>query len=154
MSWSYDNTNLDKTTASGRRNAVRMLIRDTDQSDQLIEDEEIDFHLSETSNDVYLAAAASCDSLAAFFARLADSQIDDGALQIKYSKSVDGYRSMGRQYRNTAKRTGGALGLPRGGGISKSTSDSVRADTDRVEPAFRMRQFASNDPIDDGEEIR
>ena len=41
MAWTYDETDLDKTTTSGRLNVVRLLIGDTDTNDQLVKNEEI-----------------------------------------------------------------------------------------------------------------
>ena len=41
MAWSYDPTDLDTTTASGRLNTVRLLVGDTDTLDQQKENEEI-----------------------------------------------------------------------------------------------------------------
>ena len=39
MAWTYDETDLDKTTTSGRLNVVRLLIGDTDTNDQLVKNE-------------------------------------------------------------------------------------------------------------------
>jgi hypothetical protein len=47
MAWSYDPTDLDNTTASGRLNIVRLLVGDTDTVDQQVQNEEITFGLSE-----------------------------------------------------------------------------------------------------------
>ena len=35
MAWSYDPTDLDTTTASGRLNTVRLLVGDTDELDSI-----------------------------------------------------------------------------------------------------------------------
>ena len=45
MSWSYDPTDLNTTTASGRLNTVRFLVGDTDTNDQKVQNEEIEFSL-------------------------------------------------------------------------------------------------------------
>ena len=57
MAWSYDPTDLDTTTASGRLNTVRLLIGDTDTVDQQVQNEEITFALSENGNNVYYSGA-------------------------------------------------------------------------------------------------
>jgi hypothetical protein len=64
MSWSYDPTDLNTTTASGRLNTVRLLVGDTDTDDQQLQDEEITFSLSETGDSAYLAAAWSARAVA------------------------------------------------------------------------------------------
>lgn len=57
MAWSYDPTDLNTTTTSGRLNTVRLLIGDTNTLDQQLANEEITFSLSENNNNVYLKAA-------------------------------------------------------------------------------------------------
>ena len=41
MAWSYNPTDLDTLTASGRINTVRLLVGDTDTTDQQVQNEEI-----------------------------------------------------------------------------------------------------------------
>ena len=41
MAWSYDATDLGTGTASGRLNSVRLLVGDTDTTDQQVQNEEI-----------------------------------------------------------------------------------------------------------------
>ena len=50
MSWSYSPSDLNTTTASGRLNTVRLLVGDTDTTDQLVQNEEITFALSQTGD--------------------------------------------------------------------------------------------------------
>ena len=69
MAWSYDPTDLDKDTASGRLNTVRLLVGDTDTSDQQAQNEEITFALSETNNNVYYAASWVARTVASQYAR-------------------------------------------------------------------------------------
>ena len=45
MAWSYDPTDLNTTTASGRLNTVRLLVGDTDTTDQQVQNEEVTFSL-------------------------------------------------------------------------------------------------------------
>ena len=45
MAWSYSVADLNTTTSSGRLNTVRLLVGDTDTSDQLVQNEEITFAL-------------------------------------------------------------------------------------------------------------
>ena len=64
MTWSYDNTVL----STSNKDAVRLIIGDTDTADQLLADEEIDYYL--TKHGVVLRAASeSARAVAAKFAR-------------------------------------------------------------------------------------
>jgi hypothetical protein len=62
MAWSYDPTDLDNTTASGRLNIVRLLVGDTDTVDQQVQNEEIAFGLSENGNNIYSVSLLGCQS--------------------------------------------------------------------------------------------
>ena len=57
MAWSYETTDLGTATASGRLNAVRLLVGDTDITDPQVQDEEILFALAQEGNNVYYAAS-------------------------------------------------------------------------------------------------
>lgn len=140
MTWSYSPSDLNTTTASGRLNTVRLLVGDTDTSDQLVQDEEITFALSQANNNVYYAAAWICRTIAAKFSRMVDTQLD-GALQANYSDRSKQYQQLAAQIENQGKKTSGkSLGVF-GGGYSISDMGVVNSDTDRVKPAFSIDQF-------------
>lgn len=81
MTWTYDETDLVKTTPSGRLNVVRLLIGDVDTNDQLIQNEGIEFYLSENNDNVYDAAVDSAEALASGFARETNRQVGDLAVE-------------------------------------------------------------------------
>jgi hypothetical protein len=140
MAWSYDASDLNTTTASGRLNTVRLLIGDTDTTDQLMQNEEINFALSQVGNNVYMAAAWACRTVAAKFSRLVDTQLD-GALSAKYSDKAKQYNLLAVQIEAQGKKVSGkALGVS-AGGISLADMGVADADTDRVKPAFNINQF-------------
>lgn len=68
MTWTYS---ADPT--SSNKDAVRWLIGDTNPEDQLLQDEEIAFNLTEVSDDVYRASANCAQNLAARFTGEAQS---------------------------------------------------------------------------------
>lgn len=68
MTWTYDSA-PDTTTAAGRRDAVRLLVGDTETTDQQVTDEEIAFSLLETGNNVYGAGAWIARAIAGKYAR-------------------------------------------------------------------------------------
>lgn len=147
MSWSYSATDLNTTTASGRLNSVRLLIGDTDSSDQLVENEEILFSLSQANDNIYYASAWVCRTIAAKFSRLVDTQLD-GALSAKYSTKSKQYQQLASQIEAQGKKTSGkSLGVF-GGGISVVAVTNVNEDPDRVKPAFRIGQFDNVEAAD------
>lgn len=140
MAWSYSATDLNTTTASGRLNSVRLLVGDTDTSDQLVQNEEITFALGQTGDNIYTAAAWVCRSIAAKFSRMVDTQLD-GALQASYSDRAKQYQQLAVQVEAQGKKTSGkSLGVF-AGGISNSGVAVANEDPDRVKPAFAINQF-------------
>jgi hypothetical protein len=140
MAWSYSASDLNTTTASGRLNSVRLLVGDTDTSDQLVQNEEITFALGQANDNIYYAAAWVCRSIAAKFSRMVDTQLD-GALQASYSDRAKQYQQLAVQVENQGKKTSGkSLGVF-AGGISNAGMAVANEDPDRVKPAFSINQF-------------
>lgn len=147
MSWSYDPTDLNTTTASGRLNSVRLLVGDTDTTDQLVQNEEITFGLSQANNNVYYAAAWVCRTIAAKFSRLVDTQLS-GALSADYSTRSKQYQQLANQIEAQGKKTSGkSLGVF-AGGISVAAVTVVHEDPDRVKPAFTIDKFDNVEAAD------
>ena len=145
--WSYSASNLNTTTASGRLNSVRLLVGDTDDADQLAQDEEILFAISQANNNIYYAAAWVCRTVAAKFSRMVDTTLD-GALSAKYSTRSKQYQQLAAQVEAQGKKTSGkSLGVF-GGGYSSSSMQVANEDPDRVKPAFGIDQF---DNVEAGE---
>ena len=139
MSWSYDPTDLNTTTASGRLNTVRFLVGDTDTNDQKVQDEEITFSLSQTNDGVNAAASYVARTLASKYASKVTIELD-GQLMAHYSDLYDHYKSLADKLDYQAKKFGAQLGIL-AGGISKTRVGAVRSNTNRVEPAFRRDRF-------------
>lgn len=116
--------------SANNRDAVRFLIGDTVSADPLITDEEIAWLLSERGG-VYPAAIQACETIAAKFARLADSQVDD--VNVKLSQRAAGYRTLAATL-TTRQALVGAM--PYAGGISISDKQTREDDTDRTVPIF------------------
>jgi len=139
LSFSYDNTDLDSSTASGRLNIVRLLVGDTNTSDQQVANEEITFALSESNDKVYAAAAWIADTISSMYARKVDIE-HDGVLSASYSDLSKQYSALATDLGKRAKTAGSAVGVA-GGGISINTIEANRANTDRVQGAFRRDRF-------------
>lgn len=139
MAWSYDERNLNTTDALGRLNATRFLIGDTNEDDQQVQDEEVAFALAQANNNTYFAGAFLCRTIAAKYSRNVDVKIS-GALEETSSQLQAHYLELAEALEYQAQKTGGVLGI-KAGGITKSTVDSVRENTNRVTPSFNKDQF-------------
>lgn len=140
MAWSYAATNLTDATSSGRLNFVRLLIGDTDTTDQQLQDEEINLALSATGDNVYYAGSWACKTIAAKLSRFVTTRIDNGG-QSNYSDAIKHYLLLSAQLTELGKKTSGtALGIF-AGGINVTDMTTNEQDLDRVAPAFRVRQF-------------
>jgi len=134
MAFTYDDTDLDTTTASGRLNSTRLLLGDTNSSEPQVQDAEVVFALGQNANNVYLAAAWLARVVSMKYAREVDIDLD-GILSVNYSQLSKAYIDLAEDLEYQAKVAGGKLGIY-GGGIA-----AVRANTNRVEPSFRRDQF-------------
>ena len=139
MAWSYDPTDLDTTTASGRLNTVRLLVGDTDTLDQQKENEEITFALAENGNNVYYAGAWTARAIASKYSRRVNTEIS-GALKADYSDLASQYKTLADSLEYQGKTSGAAVGVL-AGGITKSGIGAVIADTNRIEGSFRRDRF-------------
>jgi len=84
MAWTYNAADLNTTTPSGRLNTVRLLVGDTDTTDQQVQNEEITFSLAENNDNTYLSAAWIARAISSKYARLVTTKLD-GALSADYS---------------------------------------------------------------------
>lgn len=139
MAWTYDPTDLNRDTASGRLNVVRLLTGDTDSSDPQMQDEELVFSLTQVSDDVYLAASYVANTIASKYSRLVTTELD-GQLQVEYGELANNYRSLSQSLKQQAKSVGATLNLT-AGGIDNTTICTVDEDTTRPLPSFRAGQF-------------
>lgn len=139
MAWSYDPSDLDTTTASGRLNTVRLLVGDTDSTDEQVQNEEINFGLSQNGNKVYYTAAWVARVIASKYSRRVTTELD-GALKSEYSDLMKHYLTLADSLEYQGKTSGASVGVL-AGGITKSRVNSVREDTNRIEGSFRRDRF-------------
>ena len=139
MAWSYDPTDLDTTTASGRLNTVRLLVGDTETLDQQAQNEEVTFALTENGNGVYKAAAWIARAIASKYSRKVNTSLD-GALKADYSDLAKQYLQLADNLEYQGKTSGASVGIL-AGGITKTSIETVRDNTDRVEGSFRRDRF-------------
>lgn len=118
---------------------IRLLVGDTDVTDALLQDEEIEFFLTQDDN-VYKAAAIAARTIAGKLSRaVTETKFDDVSQKVespsvRYLKLADALESQANKISSRI-----TLGLA-AGGISVSEMETVRENTDRV-PGFWDNQF-------------
>lgn len=130
MTWTYDPNKL----AEEGMDAVRFLVRDTDATEQLVQNEEILFSLSQAGQSIYAAAAALCRNIAAYYMRKVSLIQKDSGINDDMQKRAEGFLKLAEQHEERAGRTGLTVFA---GGISQGDKESRQADVDAPPPAFR-----------------
>ena len=139
MTWSYDPSDLDDTTASGRLNVVRLLIGDTDSNDEQMQNEEINYSLSANDNSTYGAAIWCCTTLSSKYARLVNTELD-GSLSQDYSDLSKSYKTLARDLERQKRQSSASLGLGVGG-TTKIDLQQKRDSTTRTPNGVYSGQF-------------
>jgi len=118
--------------ATSDKDAVRFLMHDTNDEDQLMSDEEILWLVAEEGSD-WRAAARGLDVLATRFASLVDKAVGD--LKLSLSQRAENFASRAADLRSGGSH---AIPVPVATGLSISEKRDVEADTDRVPSHFRV----------------
>lgn len=126
MTWSYSGN-----PGSSAKDAVRFLIGDTDQCEQILQDGEITWVLSQYNNAPMNAAIRCCEAAVAKFTRLVDESV--GSVSMSYSQRMKAFQELKATLVN---RLATEDMTPFAGGISKAATQVVDANTDRVPPSF------------------
>lgn len=128
--WTYNPAQL----ATNSVYQVRLLLGDTRYADQQMQDQEIEWYISQYGN-IWSAAANAARGLAAQFSRLVDTM--QGDLRTLYGQKARNYLAMAANLDMQAKGRGGAYVYA--GGISNQDKEQQVEDTDRVPPNFLLR---------------
>jgi hypothetical protein len=139
MAFTYDDTDLNTDTASGRLNSTRLLLGDTNSLEPQVQDTEVVFSLSQNGNSVYLAAAWLARVVAMKYAREVDIDLS-GILAVDNSQLSKSYVDLAETLEYQAKVTGSRIGVS-AGGLTKTGVNAVRSNTNRLQPSFRRDQF-------------
>ena len=126
MSFTYDLAVI----ATSEKDQVRLLIGDTDSTDVLLRDEEINYFLT-AEGSVYAAAVVACRTIAANFARQSDFWI--GTIRTNNAERSKAFSAKADELNRKRLISGSS---PFAGGISIADKDTRRDDGDRVQPAF------------------
>jgi len=122
MAWSYSGD-----PSSSPKDAVRFLIQDTNPASPIVQDEEINWVLTNEMN-VWMAAAAICDTLIGRGGAVKMKKVD--GLMIAYDRAFYtalalGLRARGMNYQ-----------VPYAGGISVADKEALEADPDWIRPSI------------------
>ena len=128
MSYSYDIEN-----SVGK---VRFLTGDTDSTDVLLTDEEIEYLLS-THTSISAASVQACYAISAKLSRESDLKVGD--LSISKSQRSAAYAKLAKDLKEKASYALSGFA----GGISESSKDSEESDSDRVVPDFTKGMMSS-----------
>ena len=133
MTWTYDNTVL----ATSDKDAVRLIIGDTDTNDQLLQNEEITYYI--TLQGTVIRAASECArAVAAKYARLMSRSI--GGLQADFGAKYRQYLELAD---NLARNEESAPVSPYLSGWLKSQHKTRMENSDRI-PIFGRYGITDN----------
>jgi hypothetical protein len=136
MTFTYD------LALSSTKDKVRLLIGDTDSSEPYLQDEEIDFFLSQNSDAVERSALDACEAIIARLSRQVDSSIE--SISVSASQRVAQFTRLAQRLKKKIQNGNNQLGAVVSG-VSISEMNSVEGNSDRPESAFRLNQFDNND---------
>jgi hypothetical protein len=125
MSWSYSGD-----PSKSPKDEIRFIIGDTINADPILQDEEINFILSDNTSTAD-AAYAACLRIVARYSRLADTT--SGKEKIAYSQKVKQYQ----QLANILWVDAGNIIIPYAGGVDRADKQSLEKDDSLVQPSFR-----------------
>lgn len=126
MAWTYSGN-----PSSSNLDAVRFKIGDTSINDPLLQDEEINYLLSESGGSVIHAAILACEAVAAKFSRQADTS--NLELRVTASQRAQAYLRLAEQLKLEASKLAGIVV----GGRSKTEQVAAAQNPDAIQPAFK-----------------
>lgn len=122
--------------ATSAKDAVRFLIGDTDSTEFLLQDNEIEWLLAQYNNVPLNAAIRCCETIMSKFSRMADEVV--GSVSIKFSQKAKGYQTMRAELQRRLATEGA---IPYAGGISKTDKKLNELNPDRVKPDFTKHEM-------------
>jgi hypothetical protein len=135
MTWSYDNSLI------ADRDKVRFLVGDTDQANQLAQNEEIDWALTE-AGDIYAAASLVAETIATSFAGRATKAIGD--LKLGFTDQYERYIALSASLKKRLLLNAKAISA---GAETESGKDLDEANTELIVPYF-TREMHTHDAVE------
>lgn len=137
LNWSYTGDPANRPL-----DAVRLLISDTDSARPQLSDDELAWLLTQETNPYY-AAARAAELISSSYSGKSTKTVGD--LSISFGELASHYGDLADRLRAQAAdpRLSGAVPVPYAGGLSVAEKQGDVADTDLVQPAFRVNQHSS-----------
>ena len=139
MAWTYDVSDI----ATSALDQVRFMVGDTLASDPQLQDEEINYVMSQRAT-VFGAAADCCRALASKYSRSADQKAGD--TQVWYSQIAAAYALKAIQLDAQAAQTGASV-IPFAGGTSVTDFNNRAGDPNQMSPQFNIGMMDSVLPV-------
>lgn len=136
MSWEYSGN-----PAASAKDAVRFLVGDTDNSDPLLQDQEIIWLLGMYNQAPINTAIRACEAIMTKFARMANETV--GQVKIDFNQKYKAYQEMRAELQ---RRLATEDATPFAGGISISQKHVENQNRDRVLPDF-TKHMQENEQI-------
>lgn len=127
MTWTYAGN-----PASSSREAVRFLVGDTIADDPQLQDEEIDWIISQEGSSVTRSAARAAEALQARYSRQVSKTV--GALSLQAETRAQHYAALAQKL---WARSNSVLVAPYAGGLSKAEKETQHENDDAVQPDFK-----------------
>jgi hypothetical protein len=124
MTWTYNPESIGTDLAK-----VRLLVGDTDTSDQQLTDEEIQFFI-DGEQTIYMAAYRCALALVAEYARKVDKEMGD--LKILAAQRHRQYLQLAAELKKK-----NVPGIPSAGGVYQTEKDTLTDNTNWVKPFFK-----------------
>lgn len=137
--WTYDPSDLNNTTEEGRKNIVRLLVGDTDQSDPQLEDEEILFALGDNNNRLYSAAVMCVNLILSKYSRLVTIELDE-AIKENYSDLIANFKELRKELTNKSRFSTGGIRIS-ATGLTTMDFEKARQDPNRVVPGIEQEKW-------------
>lgn len=138
--WTYDPEQLNRDTPEGRKNIVRLIVGDTDETDPQVQDEEILFALDANSDKLYSAAHFVVGAIYSKYARLVNVEIDE-AIREDYSDLLDNYKSLRDDLQKKIRFENGSIRIL-ATGLTESDFDRAHDDSNRIRPGIEQRKWS------------
>lgn len=140
--WTYDPANLTKDTPEGRKNIVRLIVGDTEELDQQVQDEEILFALDASGGRLNSAALFVVGAIYSKYARLVNVEVDE-AIREDYSDLLDNYKRLKDNLQNQARFENGSIRIL-ATGLTHSDFEDAACDPERVKPGIEQNKWSRN----------
>lgn len=141
-----DDWTFDGNPANNRLDKIRILVGDTDEDLNLIEDSVIDFRMAQSDNDDYVAGLV-CKDIAARYMKYATSKSAKG-----YSESFGGiYAAYAAKATELISQS--SLAIPSAPQLRFSTRRPFKQDTDLKQPQFAVGMLSEDTKAIDTEGV-